>query len=87
MKASKAQIKFYKGVILATIMKYVGDVITVEQLDSQIKSVIDIDMSCIELSKEQMTDLCRTGIMYANFLGAEMDIDELRELTFLDEKE
>jgi hypothetical protein len=85
MKASKALIKFYKGVVLVKILDHLneeGEIMTKEQLDSYLKDFVKPDKSCIEMSNEELKNVIEVGLVFAKDLGIELDYpqDELDKL-------
>jgi len=82
MKASKKLITFYKAWILEPIVKKVnldGAEVSKEQMDTYLKSLVDLDKSCIEMSQEELQLVIEQGIIYGNELGLNLDYpsDEL----------
>lgn len=60
MKASKADIKFYKGVLLENLHKKMvadGTTISIDELDMFLKDMIYYEGSTKDMSHEQMQDL------------------------------
>jgi hypothetical protein len=85
MKASKALIKFYKGVVLVKILDHLnedGYGVTKEWLDTYLKSFVKIDTSCIEMSMEELQEVIEVGLVFAKDLGIDLDYpqDELDKL-------
>lgn len=85
MKASKALIKFYKGVVLVKILDHLheeGHEVTKEWLDTYLKSFVKIDTSCVEMSMEELQEVVERGLNMAEELGIDLDYpqDELDKL-------
>lgn len=85
MKASKALIKFYKGVVLVKILDHLhdeGHEITKEWLDTYLKSFVKIDTSCVQMSMEELQEVIEVGLVFAKELGVDLDYpkDELDKL-------
>jgi len=82
MKASKRLITFYKAFILEPIVDKVqkdGAEVTKEQMDTYLKSLVDLDKSCIEMSQEELQLVIEQGIILGAEYGLNLDYpqDEL----------
>lgn len=82
MKASKKLIKFYKGCVVEPIQKKIikdGTPISMEEVDTLIKSRADIDMSCIQMSNDELGAVIREGFLFGDEIGLKLDFppDEL----------
>ena len=80
MKASKADIKFYKGVLLEKIhTKAVNDgtIVSIYEMDNVIKDMCGVlGKSCNDITHEQMQDLKECAKFLADQLGVEIkDVD------------
>ena len=76
MKASKAQIRTYKGRILEPIFKRhqeLGYPETKEQVDTFLKSRVKINMSCIEMSSDEIQELILQSQLYGDTIGLNLD--------------
>ena len=77
MKASKAQITFYKSKVLEPINK---------EIDRRIKHIAGLDeKSCSEMTKDEMKELIIAGFQVGDILGLKLnypdnDADFIREL-------
>lgn len=85
MKASKALIKFYKGVVLVKILDHLhdeGHEVTKEWLDTYLKSFVKIDTSCVQMSMEELQEVIEVGLVFAKELGVDLDYpqDDLDKL-------
>jgi uncharacterized membrane protein YheB (UPF0754 family) len=82
MKASKKLITFYKAWILEPIVNKVnldGVDVSKEQMDTYLKSLVDLDKSCIEMSTEELQLVIEQGIILGKEYGLNLDYpqDEL----------
>jgi hypothetical protein len=90
MKASKKRIKVYKAYVLEPIVKHLEDVCeslshfgcdcqppTKERLDSLIKQRAEIDLSCIEMSLEELENVILQGRILGDMLG--LDLNDLED--------
>ena len=84
-KATKADIKFYKGVLLIEIQRHLnhnGEFYSIEELDNLIKYESElIFMSCSEMTTDQMQDLKEGAKKFATDKGmgeGRFDADEIR---------
>ena len=76
MKASKADIKFYKGVLLIAIhdkMVSDGTTISIDELDTFLKSMIDYEGSTKDITHEQMQDLKEVCKFLADQINCKID--------------
>jgi hypothetical protein len=88
MKASKKLIKFYKGCVLAPIVekcKVDGNEVTTQQMDTYLKSLVDLDKSCIEMSMDELGEVIRQGFLFGDDIGLNLDFrkDDLDEIVKL----
>ena len=72
-KASKELIKFYKGVVLTkivdTLNEDIGEVISIQHVDTLLKDMVNIDMSCIEMSEDELYEVIYKGFEMGDAIG------------------
>lgn len=74
-KASKELITFYKAFVVDPIYKKQakdGAGVTKEQIDTLIKDLVDIDMSCIEMSEDELYEVIYKGFELGDAIGLEL---------------
>jgi len=86
-KASQADIKFYKGVLLVKIHdKLTSDktYMSIDELDTFLKSYADLnELSCGEMTHEQMQILKEYSKQFASSIGMGVDaFDKDNEINF-----
>ena len=90
MKATKKRITVYKAFVLEPILKHLEDVCeslshfgckceppTKERLDSLIKQRAEIDLSCTEMSLEELENVILQGRLLGDMLG--LDLNDLED--------
>lgn len=88
MKASKKLIKFYKGCVLTPIVEKClkdGNEVTKEQMDTYLKSLVDLDKSCIEMSMDELGEVITQGFLFGDDIGLDLNYrkDELDKIVKL----
>jgi hypothetical protein len=74
--ANNRLIKFYKGYVLQQIhtkLNEDGAVIPVEDVDKLIKHSVDIDMSSVQMSNEELQAVILSGFSMADRIGLKLD--------------
>lgn len=86
MKASKEDIKFYKGVILIQIHDYLTKeqtFLSLEELDNFLKDYADLfGISCSDMTHNEMQELKEYSKQFAMSVGLDLDKDNGINLNF-----
>jgi len=74
--ANRRLIKFYKGVLLVQLQTKInedGGGVDIEEVDTLLKSRVEIDMSCVQMSNLELHAVILTGFKLADEIGLVID--------------